>query len=74
MVNVIVCLTVLFITLPGDFLKTFLSLCKFYWISLVFLFLPQNNSLIECAKKGDLSGIKFALSRGTDVNATDLVS
>ena len=40
----------------------------------MFLFLPQNDSLIECAKKGDLSGIKFALSRGADVNATDLVN
>ena len=38
------------------------------------LFLPQNDSLIQCAKKGDLSGIKVAISRGADVNATDRVS
>ena len=43
-------------------------------IAFSVLFLPQNDSLIECAKKGDLSGIKVALSRGADVNATDLVS
>ena len=38
------------------------------------LFLPQNDSLIECAKKGDLSAIKVALFRGADVNVTDRVS
>ena len=43
-------------------------------IAFSVLFLPQNDSLIECAKKGDLSGIKVALSRGVNVNATDWVS
>ena len=38
------------------------------------LFSPQNDSLIECAENGDLLGIEDALSRGADVNATDLVS
>ena len=40
----------------------------------IVLFLPHNEVLAECAKKGDLSGIKVALSRGADVNATDRVS
>ena len=74
MVNGIVCLTLWFLILAGNLKNFFLSLGIFYYTHLVFLFLPQNNSLIECAKKGDLSGIKFALSRGADVNATDLVS
>ena len=43
-------------------------------IAFSVLFLPQNNRLIQCAKKGDLSGIEVALSRGADVNATDRVS
>ena len=38
-----------------------------------FLFLQQNDSLIESAKKGDLFGVKDALSRGADVNTVDLV-
>ena len=43
-------------------------------IAFSVLFLPQNDSLIECAKKGDLSGIKVAFFRGADVNARDFVS
>ena len=36
--------------------------------------LPQNDSLIESVKKEHLSGVEHALSRGTNVNATDWVS
>ena len=36
--------------------------------------LQQNNSLIESVKKRDFSGVKDALLRGADVNATDQVS
>ena len=72
MVNVIVCLTFYF-------LLCLIVLKKIEFMEILLhafsvLFLPQNNSLIECAKKGDLSGIEVALSRGADVNATDLVS
>ena len=36
--------------------------------------LSQDASLIECTKKNDLLGIKVAVSRGADINATDSVS
>ena len=39
-----------------------------------FFVLLQNNSLIESVKNGDLSGVEDALSRGANVNTTDLVS
>ena len=40
----------------------------------VFLFLSQDDSLIKSAKKGDLSGIEVAVSKGANVNAIDSVS
>ena len=66
--------TLMFASLPGNFFSNTLKLLKFYHIHLVFLFLSQDDSLIKCAKENDLSGIKDAVSRGADVNATDSVS
>ena len=38
------------------------------------MFLTQNDSLIESARKGDLSGVKKSLLIGANVNAISLVS
>ena len=49
--------------------------CQFTFSNtIMILFLQQNQSLIEFAKKGDLSGVKDILDRGADVNTRDEVS
>ena len=40
----------------------------------LLIFCSQNDRLIKCAAKGDLSGVEVALPSGADVNATDSVS
>ena len=59
-------------------IKKLLKICKslYLWlrnyISSVFVLL-QNESLIEAARKGDLSGVEDALLRGANINVIFLV-